>query len=604
MRERIQNIHIVNENYIVAGGRKGQIYLLDSNLNIVKQSRNIDLNNPIYKIVSTSDFIFTKDNAGNIVKWDIDSLEPLDILISSEYKDESGLHEDDLAVSSPNHALEIYNNKLYSSNGYGQILELDLEELSVERILDPNKESFTEYICSDKKDVHVLSDFRGWLYKGSLDTGIFEKAIRIDDGPVHCVKYDKKHDRFWGTTDNRYGITIVDGNLENAEHYSITNDDVEWITFNKDYSLAYVACFDHYLYIYSNKNKQIQLKNKIGPFKFQLNQVCYVNDETIYVVLESGEVYQVNGTTGNIMSSIGNGNCIWGMDEHPDHPEKVYCALEDGSVSVVCYESDRYNSIKIKEVERFHYSFGRIRRSIPLKDSGFIAISTNGTVFRADASGDILWHKQLKGICRDVAYFENRVLVGTEDNYAMEMSLDSGEMIAEFSLELPVWAVCYDLKGNLILGMRRKMIRVLDANTKELITNIELLDNIKRFRVLNNGNILVNGPEGIVELNASTWKVEKRWAEWVTTTCENAIVDGNYVYGITYSSALISYNYHDSISSNFLDIQNVSDYPKGMVIQKGKDGTSVLLVGGRGPYINAYRLVNGIPQKVRELILQ
>lgn len=604
IQERIQYmVYSKERNGLLAAGRKGGIYFLDKELKTIQTSLKTDNIKPISAMVSTDKYIFSRSNFGQIVRWDLYTLRPIDILFEDAYADRSMLEEDDSVTPSINHALTIFNDKIYVLNGFGQLLEIDPTTCQLLRVLDPNKDSYVETIEVSRPGTHVLSDFTGWLYFGSLTTGEFEKRIRVDFGPVHCVRYDKRHDRYWASTDNSFGFSIVSADGSSKQHFKMTVDDVEWITFDDTHSTAYIACFDHHLYVYSNENEHAELKRVIGPFKFQLKQVLYVSDDHIYVLLESGEIYRIDQFGTQLCKSSFEGNCVWGVDPHPSDDSIVYCALEDGSVSIVRYGLGNYQTVELFEMKRHRYAFGRVRRARPLPDDSYIAITTSGTVFRASDEGVILWRRKVPGILRDVDLnIEfSRALIGSEAQYSAELCVETGEILSDLKCDLPVWAVTYDSRGNRYIGCRNQKIMIVDKDNIDSTSEIRVRDNVKRFRRLENGNILMSGPEGVCEIDTNTKEVVKRWNDWVTTTVENAILFEGSVYTVSYNQMICSYNYENT---DGFDVQlSTHDFPKGIAARKDETGEALLLIGGRAPYVAVYVLKEGVPHKVRELFL-
>jgi WD40 repeat protein len=605
IRERIQHIrYSSHHSKIVAAGREGGLYALDLDLNVVQTSPVTKYNFPICALDTNPRYIFTKDNFGNIARWDAASLKPIDYLTSVQHRDESLLTEDDIIIPSTNHALALYKDKLLVTNGYGQLLELSQEPFSLVNITDPLQDVHIETIETHKEGLLLFSDFRGFVTFADSETGEILHKVRIDHGPVHCVKYDARHDRFWATTDNRYSFFHLSLQGDITGQYAITNDDIEWIDFNTDASIAYLACFDHHLYIYANDNPEPALKQIIGPFKFQLKQVLHVDEDHTYVLLESGEIYRVNKDGVVDQQSNFTGNSVWSLDTHPSEDSIVYAALEDSSVAVLQYGVGPYESVNIKELRRHRYGFGRLRRAVPFPDSSFVAISTTGIVFKANSNGDIEWHTKILGICRDVGVSTDysKIVVGTEAGIAVELDAGTGKLLQTFTIEHPVWAVDYTSSGQILIGARSKTIFIYDSQTGQQVHELNVKDNIKRFRRLDNGHILMNGPEGIVEFNPADWSIARDWREWVTTTVENAIVLNDFVHAVSYSYVLTTYEYE---TGEVVDNQiTVPDFPKGLAGRTAENGKTLLLVAGRGAYVNVYQITEeGEPIKSRDFYL-
>ena len=73
----------------------------------------------------------------------------------------------------------------------------------------------------------------------------------------------------------------------------MTRDDVEEMVFSSDYRYCYVVGFDHWLRIIENHEQPIVI-DRIGPFKFQITHIRRLDDETVFVSLELGEIYRVD----------------------------------------------------------------------------------------------------------------------------------------------------------------------------------------------------------------------------------------------------------------------------------------------------------------------
>lgn len=599
--ERIQNLNYSKENNIlIASGRQGGIYSFDLNLSCIAASPRSGNNIPISAILEKNGYVFTRNILGTIQRWRLPYLEPTDALYSETIQ---GRNDDEMeeTVRSVSHGLAYWNDNIYAISGTGQLLELDLEDLKVRRIFNPSAESFIESIEVSKDELHLLSDFSGWIWHGHLSDGDFKKLTRIDAGPCHHLAYDRLHNRYWATTDNQGGFVLIDGKSLEAKLIRMTTDDVEWIDFDATGKTAYVACFDHYLYIYNNEFEEPKMQAKIGPFKFQLKQVISVG-VFIFVLLESGEIIKIDENGSIILSSTWQGNCIWGLTPDTVNNSNYYCSLEDGSIRQIEVDCDKVGIISLRETKGLFFPYGRLRRVLSLPDGDLIAISTSGVVFRTTANGYVIWENHFFGIGRDLSLHPNglRLAVANESGEAQEIDIRNGLVIRRFNTGEPTWSVCYLEDGRLLLGLRRRKIYVYDENSIEPINALEFIDNVKGIRQLKNGRICVNGPGGITLYNPTSLSPIRSYSDGITTTCESVACTDSQVFAVSYDLSLNTFDYD---SSELLDQQfPFFDFPKVIHFHQG-DSMSLLLAAGRGPCLTAFRLFNGKPIKVREVFL-
>ena len=602
IQDRILSIkYLPQSNSIIASGRKGQVYILDSNLQVQKRSPMNDLYHPINAMVVNETEIFTRDTYGNVVKWDLATLTTKEILYAQELRDHTDTESDAANVTSPSHAIALQGTSLFVSTGYGKVAEIDTLTFTVKNISDPTKNTFLECINLVSDTLNVLSDFAGNLYYGDLKRPDSFQTFKADRGPIHCVTFDPRYNRFLFTTDNSYSLGLFNPAKRSIEKLKITNDDLEWIDLNNDFSLIYVACFDHYLHVFTNDINP-RLKQKIGPFKFQLKQVLCTQKNELFVLLESGEIYKLNETGELLAQSPWRGNAIWTTDVHPTLPNQFYSGLEDGSV-LVSEVMEVNNSVTLRTLARLPFKFGRIRRALPLSDSSFIGISTSGYAFRATKEGQILWEQEIGGILRDVAFNSTatKALIGSENGLAIELNTLNGAELDKFNFEAPIWAVCYDHQDRRLVAERRHRLHVFDADSNHPVKRIDAFDNIKRLKVVGN-SLIVNGPGAIWEVDLDTWQIKTVLREWLTTTCENALVLNQKVYGISYNCYLTT---HDRSSGEILDVQgSLFDFPKGLVHYQSTNSKDYLFVSGRGPYFALFQMVDGIPLKTKDFFIE
>jgi hypothetical protein len=588
MNERIKCV-CYNEFYecFVAGGVHGGFFKLTKDLKQIDSLDDRLFNLPISNIISYKEYLFARDIMGGIYKLCCDKLKIISFINTGEAtKNLDEELEESLLVNS--HGIHIYNNSLYVVSGTGNLIKVDPELFVITDLFDPIGSAYVDTINTSSTS-HFLSDFSGHIWKGSLDTKKFEKFMKYDSGPIHCIAYDSKYNRYWSTSDNSFKVNIFTENETISESIELTNDDIEWIDFNSDASEAYVACFDHYLYIFKNDLKP-NLKEKIGPFKFQLNFVQCVDDK-IYVILESGEFYCIEKNKEIIQTNF-KGNCIWHMVFKDDN--SFYCALEDGSIRSFKIINSDYSIPSIELISENFLDHGRVRR-VAITDNYYFGITTESYVFCYLKENDqFQWKTKLNGICRDICISNNNELiyVATESNSLFEIDAKSGEIVLNKTYSAPIWSLCYHPNNYLIVAERRNNIYIYNDIRNEPLSKFNYIGNVKGIRVLQNKNILINGTSFIKEVEIDSKNnliLKKIWDEGLYSTCEYALKDeeNERIYAVSYTQKLSNFTYHANElvhKENFL-----LDFPKSILIYEHNQ-VKYLIVSGRGCYISFFRI--------------
>lgn len=588
INERIKCIFYSEKfDYIFAGGVTGGIYKISKNLEILNYSESQFYNSPITNLVLYNNDLFARNINGDLLKYNTSSLKLISFLNSSEICKnlEEGIEEN---VKSASRGIELFNNKIYLVSGTGNIITVDPTSMNVESINNYVEHSFVECINTNRS-IHYLSDFSGNIWQGNLEKKSFQHFLKLDKGPIHCVIYDKKFNRYWATTDDTFKIKIFYENNEILETSIFTNNDIECIDFSKDYNKAYVACFDHYLYIFNNEINP-ELFSKFGPFKFQLNFVKFI-DNKLFILLESGEIYKLD-EQGQIINKLNfEGNCIWStfLEEN----KKLYCGHENGELAIYNIHESEYNSIYLSLESKINLKSGRVRR-VSVDKYQYYGVTTEGYLIALQKkTNEIIWKTKLDGICRDISInTENeRVFVATEANFIYELSSQTGEIIHQRKFDHPVWALAFHPSGYIIAGVRSDFLYLFKDLKNDFIDCIEHYGNQKGIKILNNKNILLNGNGYIkeFEINQDRLKEVKKWKKGLKTTCEDVILDeeNDRLNIITYDLDITNYSYQFcdyEISGNLL-----KDFPKSLQIFKGKQ-SSYLIVSGRGNYVAFLRI--------------
>lgn len=601
---------------VLAGDHQGIVYALDKELNILKQSDPLKNGKGLYILIADEEKIYARDTTGNLIVWDAETLEAKDFLFMEHLTDEKLKDEDSAPVPTVSHSLAFWKDKLVITNPHGQLVFLNKKTLALEKIHYLNNDAFFEAINTEQ-DLHILTDCIGNLWTGHFSDGVFEKKLRLDHGNLHNVRFDKIHERYWMPTDNHKGIVLLDKNCEEIERVYMTNDDTEWIEFNHDHTKAFVACFDHHLYIFDKTQKTPKLINKVGPFKFQLKQVLYVDDDHIYVNLESGEIYWINIKGEHQKDYAFGTNCIWDLVPSQEDPSLLYCPMEDGGLTLLHYDAAPNGVYELHVEKKYKFDFGRMRRVFPLKNKDFVGGCTNGTFFRADSKGNVLWTYKSKGIIRDLSVHEDHgtVFGVNEFGEAIELDLKTGKEIWKEKFEKSLWACSY-YKDDFILFSERSFspkdqgttssgcdanLYVYDKNKKK-VREIYFSGNIKRIQVQEDGNVLLNGNGNVNTslIDIHTGKTLKIFEDWQLNTCEGASIIDDYLYTVTYGYQINTYK----MTGEVLDSQfSPENYPKAVIADVSKSGVPLAVVAGRGAFVTLYDIRNVVPTPVRTIYL-
>ncbi len=616
MTKRILHISkIPSEDCLFGSDYNGRVHKMNLDLETVCQSDPLPgIANGLYAITCNQRYVYGRDMQGNLIQWHAADLSIARVVHLRNIGD-SRERTSATAIPTVSHGIFLWEDRIMVVSPYGDLLQFDADTLEYIKKTALPAQAFVESFDGSIDDCHVVSDCAGYAWYGHLDQG-FEQKIRLDFGPIHCLRYDPRHHRHWMTTDNHGGLSVVGLRGDGIHRITFTTDDVEWFAFNEDASRAYVACFDHYLHVLDNEQKVPKHIRKIGPFKFQLKQVLYVSPERIYVLLESGEIYQLN-EAGEIGRQAASGtDCIWDIAQDPHTHNRVYCPMENGGYCHVEYDALENGTFKLQVIDQKpSYGFGRMRRLKPLQTSGFIAGFTDGTVARIDATGKLVWLQNNQSIVRDIdiSSDQTRCLAVSENGRAVEYNVQNGEIIWQQNFDKPLWACCY--RGDdMLLSERCRSERdentettipiahmyLVNGETKEFDLSIELHGNVKRIKCLANGHILFNGNGDVsaIEYDIDSKKALKIWSAWQLNTCEDMQIFEDHVYTITYGYQVNSYRYSGEIIDSQFSLDN---YPKALYSAKTSDGIPVLLVGGRGPYLSMYRINAGKPEIVQTL---
>lgn len=618
MTKRI--LHITKsptEDCIFGSDFNGRVHKMNLDLEVICQSDPLlGISNGLYAITCNEHFVYGRDMQGNLIQWYAKDLSISRIVYLRNIGDTTD-RTSETAVPTVSHGIFLWQDRIMAASPYGDLLQFDAYSLEFIKKTALPAQAFVESFDGSIEDCHLISDCAGYAWYGHIDRG-FEHKIRLDFGPIHCLRYDQRHHRHWMTTDNHGGLSIVGLRGDGIHRVDFTNDDVEWFAFSEEAKYAYVACFDHHLYVFDNQGTIPTLVRKVGPFKFQLKQVLYVDSSRIYVLLESGEIYQLNESGTVVRQSAFGTDCIWDIAQDPHAENRVYCPMENGGFCHIEYGATENGSYTLQLIhQQLPYGFGRMRRMKPLEESGFIAGFTNGTVARIDAKGGIEWQYETRWIVRDIGISadQSRCVAVNEGGEAIELDVKTGKIIWREDFDNPLWACCY--RGSDILLSERcrspsdqgteatvpvAHLYRIDGTTKEFTLSIELNGNVKRIKCLDNDHILFNGNGDVtaIEYDLDNKKAIKVWSAWQLNTCEDALIFEDHTYTITYGYQINAYKYSGEIIDSQFSLDN---YPKALYGARTASRLPILLVAGRGPYISMYKVNEGKPEIVQTLYI-
>jgi len=612
MGNRITNFVVDGGERLIAANDQGLLYTLDRDLNVLRQSTRTYHSMGIHTVAADERWVYTRDVAGSIARWDKHTLAPVDFVVSRHYKNAPPPGITPMPV--PSGAMTVSHGELYVANAYGQISVFDPEHFSCKRVMHFSSEAFPECINTENPAQAMISDVVGSLWRGDLQNGRFEKLCTIPTGNMHCVRYDRKHDRYWATSDTLGGVATVTPDGEITNRVLFTNDDVEEIAFSSDYELAYVGCFDHHVYVVANAPEP-HVVRRIGPFKFQITHVKLADDRTLYLCLESGELYRVDLDTGRISGSDFGTNAVWFIAPYRD---SHVLAMEAGNVEIATVVPDEQEGFALQRRALPNFGRGRVRKALPVADDGLVCITTDGDVVRCDWDGQVRWRTPTEGILRDIDVNRDatRAIACNEVGQMLELRLSDGEKLREYRHHRPAWCVAYDYHGRILMGERtlvaakrnaaepdgESRLTIFDEATFEQIGSLANYGNFKRIQRFGKDKLLINGNGGIrVNLfDIPSLRYERNFSTWMLNTPENAAVIGDYIYVVTYTQQILTYKLDSGelVSALF----SAEGFPFSLAPFQARGGEPCLLVGGRN-FLSVYSVRDVAPQLVRTWIL-
>jgi hypothetical protein len=614
LTSRITRVLYLDGMGVLVADVAGQIHLLDDGLNLLRSSPAADQPRPIHGLAVDREWVVGRDRSGAILRWSLPNLELLDRLDPVTTCDPSMLIENEQPTPVNNRGIGIWRDKVYATLGYhDQMAVIDLQSFKIDQIA-PNISgtSAMEWICTERPGQHVVSDKYGRIFFGSLETLDFTLAAKLDEGTIHRVRYDARHDRFWctqdfGAGDNKdvlNGVVIIrpDGVTETEAMFAY--DDVEFVVFSPDYGKAYVGGFDGTLHVFDNTTREPRTLKVLQGFSHQLWDCVATPDGDLIILTQDGLVRRFDPEAEVVRARAPfRRQAVWDIQPSVEDPDTLYCATDDG-VAVVEVDHSSAAGPLLRSTAHHVTGFGFTRRVVPVP-GGWIGITRDQKAFRADRDGALAWTRDFPHLVHTAAVSPDhaRTLIATNGG-AVELSTADGEPLAELQIDgLPIWVVAYTAAAERILGTRNGVICAFDAAGQEM-WRLRQGDYPKRMRVTETA-IYVNGADGLKEIALDGSAVLRHWTELISNTTESGVIADGLVCVSSYGMQLGAFDYASGELVGLLE--NLPDYPKSLAVIRGPDRTPYLAVGGRSGYLSTYRLDQGAAKgtfaKLRDVYL-
>ena len=598
---------------LIGSDVRGRVHKFDARLNMLQSSPVITYDRPINAICVTAKYIFTKDRFGAIGKWDLETLQPLDFYDGKMICDQNGLFQNEEPSPSPNRAIACLNGRLYTPNGYNQLMVLDMETFEVLDIRTSPSETFLDCICVDHPELHALSDVAGNLFIGNLETNEFPIKRTIDTNVVHGIVYDARHERFWTTQDGglgpdkhvRTGVTTIEKDGSGFREFKMSHEDNEFIAFEPEGRYVFAGGFNGKIGVFDNTGKDFFLERLIGPLEFQIISAAVASVDRIYALLQTGDIVCVNREGVEQCRTHFESRCVWTLEPHPNDESLLYVGTDQG-VAILRYGPGRYRTVQIEQVASHHHGFGIVKDVRPFPDGAYIGISRKGDVFKARETGAIVWQRSVAGVPRGTALSAefDRCLVSTDEGTIWELDTRTGSVLDQLPAGGPSYACIYTSDGRRVITCDKdQQVRVYAPDSHTLLGTIGGFNyRLKRLGLGTNGEIFVAGPDGYFELDLENFAIRRAFGDYLVSTKENGVLCKGFVYVGGYGYQIASYRYE---TGEIVDLkENLPDFVKCFAARIPADGMPILLAGGRGGYVHAYRVYNGIPMKVREFYVR
>ncbi|MFI5669906.1 PQQ-binding-like beta-propeller repeat protein [Streptomyces sp. NPDC051704] len=585
---------------LLGADARGGLHWLDRDLNVLSSSNSSapsqdPAGDPIYAVTFAGDWIVTRDKTGTISRWHADTLRLSDRLDAAATADASLLLEGEQPAPTMLRGIGVWDGKLYTNNGYFQVVVIDLETFTVERITEwPHGYDMLEWFCTDAPGVHAVSDRSGRIHLGSLPELSFPTVVQVDTSNVHRVVYDARHNRFWALGDAGIDethniangvITLgLDGTI--GERFDYARNDVEGLVFSPDFSSVYTGGFDGELLIFDNTDPELRVAKRVGGFSHQIIDITIDEHGDVYTLTQDGEVTALTAD-GTVRARLGYGRqCVWDLQPVPGDDGALLAATDDGTALLRLVEQVPGHPALVLAGQEFS-GLGFTRRLVTL-DDGWAGVFWPGTVRRVSGAGHVVWERQMPAVSHTLSRSPDgsRLLVACNAG-AIELDAATGEELSRIDdLPASAWASAYLEDGSRLIATRNGVMAAYSAEGAATWTT-ELGGYPKRLLVEGN-RVHATGGGGIKEFEVGEPKLGQRFTELLDNTCENSVVADGILVAITYGLQIAAYDHE---TGELLGLhEDLPDFPKGIALLHGREGATYVVIGGRGGYLRLYRL--------------
>ncbi len=602
--DRFVRILYVEGAGLLASDTYGRVHLLDEELRTVASSPFVRQGRPLYGLAAAEGWVIGKDRMGAVFRWSLDTLDLVDRLDPATACDRAGLLPREEPSPCSSRGIGVWDGRVFVTGGYHrQMLVLDLHTFEVLEIR-PNitGDSPLEWACTEHPTRHAVSDKHGNLRFGSFTDGAFPELVKLDDGNIHRVRYDARHDRFWATqdfgegdnADIANGVVVVGMSGEKEGELLFARDDVEFVAFSPDFGRAYAGGFDGELHLFDNTRRALRVERTVTGFPHQLSDLTVGPGGEVYVLCQDGTLLELDAAGAFVRERGHRRQAVWDVQPSREDPRTLYCATDSG-VAVARVEDSATGPMLRVEAEH-PTEWGFTRRVAPVA-SGWVGVTRDRTVFRADRDGTVRWHHRLPDLPHTVAVSPDggRALVATNGG-AVELDTADGRRLADLQVDggLPVWATAYLPDGDRVLITRNGVIAVLDAGDGSPRWRFDQGEYPKRAWTQDD-RLYVVGDGGLKEIEIGVG-VAARWSRLLSNTVENAVVADGLVCASSYGMQLAAYEHGTAKFVGLLE--DLADYPKALAVIRDADDAPHLLVGCRTGLLSLYRLGEGPGRRV------
>ncbi|MFF5444123.1 WD40 repeat domain-containing protein [Streptomyces sp. NPDC012888] len=595
LTDRIMRIIYVEGAGLLASDSFGRVHLLDDDLNVIRSSPRVPSGRPLYGLTVAGGWVIGKDRMGAVLRWSLDTLDLVNRLDPATVCDPSTLIEGEEPSPVSARGIGVWNGRVYVTSGYHhQMLVLDLETFEVLDII-PNLcgSSPMEWASTDHPTRHAISDKEGNLRFGSFDTLEFPDHVKLDEGNIHRVRYDARHERFWCTqdfgegesADIANGVVVVSMSGEKEGEVLFARDDVEFVIFSPEYDRAYSGGFDGELHIFDNSERELRIERTVTGFPHQLSDITIAPNGEVFVLCQDGEIVKL-APDGTFLRGLGfRRQAVWDIQFSLEDPAVLYCATDSGVAVAEVREGAAGPALHITADHVSGHGF--TRRVAPVA-GGWIGITRDGHVFRQASDGAVAWKRTLPSLLHTVSVSPDgaRALVATNAG-AYELDARTGEELGVLGIEgLPVWGCTHTPAGDRVIGTRNGVLAVFPPGSDQPSWRLDQGEYPKRMWY-QDGLLYYAGEGGVKEIEIGSG-VRRRWYELLSNTCENATVADGLVCASSYGMQVAAYSYEGDEFLGFME--DLPDYPKALTTIRDSQGRPHLLVGCRTGLLSLYRL--------------